>query len=92
MPALSQISEELEVAFNSHSDANLISSMLVKRWSLKVLFIFGDRKKKSRCVLSGPYGSWDIFTFCFWPKIKGEAIKFENFAGRTSIQCDLSDS
>jgi len=37
-----------------------MSSTLVKRWSFRVLFIFGNRKK-AHGTMSGEYGDWGIF-------------------------------
>jgi hypothetical protein len=44
-----------------------MSSMLVKRWPFKVLFIFGNNKK-SYGAISGEYGGWGMTTVLFLAK------------------------
>jgi hypothetical protein len=63
--------------FCSFSDALLMSSILVKRRSFKVLFIFGNKEKSYRAI-SPEVGAW--LQCCFWPISHERATtKFSSF-------------
>ena len=63
------------IAFNSFSNARLMSSMAVKRRHFKALLIFGNRKQShthththTHTAMSGEYGGWGIVAVLFLPK------------------------
>lgn len=63
------------IAFSSFSDELLISSMFVKRWPCKLIFIFRNWKKSHRANY-GEYGSWGIVTVLFLiSKLHKQAMK-----------------
>lgn len=61
MPLLFLILKALKLEITPFSDSLLMPSMLVKRWSFKVFFIFANRKNSHRALSDG-YGGCGIIT------------------------------
>ena len=76
------------IAFNSFSDALLMSSMAVERRPFKVLFFLEIGKSHTELCLANMETGASL-QYCFWPKIHEQAMKCEqvHYRGAKAMNC-----